>query len=199
MVSVHLNEKTQGKLNLYMQQLRRWNDAINLVARSDGEDWWQRHVVDSLQLFRYVRSSTRWVDLGTGAGFPGMVLAICASGQSMDTEFVLVESDSRKCEFLKAVSRETAVSTTIVNDRIESIAPLNADVVTSRALGSLTQLCKMAQKHMKPAGQAVFLKGSSLEGEILEARKTWNFKHKIEQSVTSQRGYVVVIESISRA
>lgn len=195
----NLSEETDALLNVFLVQLARWNRSINLVAKGGVSHWWHRHVADSLQLSRFVLGKSKWVDLGTGGGFPGMVLAIWASKLSVGTEFVFIESDARKCEFLRAVSRETGVRPTIINDRIERVEPLGADVVSSRALASLTDLCDMAHRHLKPSGQAIFLKGASVDSEVNEARKQWDFDLAVEPSVTSSDGSVVVIEGISRA
>ena len=156
------------KLDRYEALLRKWQSAINLVAPSTLADLRRRHFEDSLQLVPLIPAGARvLVDLGSGAGFPGLVLAL-ATG--LDTH--LVESDQRKAEFLRVVSRETSAPVTVHAKRIEQVAPFVADVVTARALAPLPVLLGHAARFAGPHTVAIFPKGRTAESELAAADLT---------------------------
>ena len=133
-----MDKDTQNKLKTYEALLHKWQDKINLVSSKTLNDSWKRHFEDSTQILEYLPAGTKTLfDLGTGAGFPGLVVAICR----LDLDVHLVESDQKKCAFLKTVSRETGVSVSVHNERIESVScETIPDIITARALASLPDL-----------------------------------------------------------
>ena len=171
-----VSRETLGRLETYQVLLARWNPRINLVARSTVDSVWDRHFTDSAQLFALRPADARvWADLGSGGGFPGLVIAILAAEAARALRVTLVESDQRKCAFLSTVLRETGVAATVLARRIESVPPLGADVVSARALAPLETLIGYAQRHLAPGGRALFLKGESLSAELDIARRSWRF------------------------
>jgi 16S rRNA (guanine527-N7)-methyltransferase len=136
------------------------------------------------------------VDLGAGAGFPGMVAAILSSGQGRNGHFILVEVDRRKAEFLRTVSRETKVPVTVIEERAEECLPLAADIVSARALAPLELLLSYAQRHLKAGGTGIFLKGASYQDEINTARRRYRFDVKSVPSITESAARVLVVRGI---
>ncbi|MFC4352330.1 16S rRNA (guanine(527)-N(7))-methyltransferase RsmG [Fodinicurvata halophila] len=165
-----VSRETLERFRIYAAKLEKWNQAINLVSRDTLGDLWRRHFLDSAQLLhclpRAVRPDTCWVDLGSGAGFPGLVLALMSAG-----EFHLVDSDARKCTFLREVSRETGTPVHIHNQRIDSLSLPTADYVTARACAPLPRLVDYARPLLRPGGYCLFLKGARLDEELTLLRK----------------------------
>ena len=192
-----VSRETVERLELYLALLRSWNSTINLVGKGTLDDAWGRHFADSAQLSRIANSRGRWVDLGSGAGFPGMVIAVLGK-ESGHCEVTLVESDQRKSAFLRSVARELDLSVTVIADRIEKIGALNADVLSARALAPLTKLLEFAETHLSPDGMALFPKGDKADVEIAEALEQWRFDCKKQPSMTDPRSSILVIGGISR-
>lgn len=192
-------EATVQRLGLHLSLLRKWNSAINLVAPATLGDVWSRHVLDSAQLFDLRCKRCRsWADLGSGAGFPGLTVAILAADGDPHLHVTLVEADQRKAEFLRTVSRETGVTVTVLAARIEDVPPLNADVVSARALAPLDLLCGYAWRHMSPSGRALFLKGARAEEEVEVSRKAWHFTLETVESVTDPSANVLRLTELRR-
>lgn len=166
---------TLERLQTLVALLRKWNPAINLVAPSTLADAWTRHVVDSAGLVDLVAAPTHWADLGSGAGFPGLVVAILLQERAPSTRVTLVESDGRKAAFLRTASQATGVAVTILNDRIEALPPLGAQVVSARALAPLSRLLPLAQRHLAPGGTCLFPKGARVAEELASVAGTWSF------------------------
>jgi len=193
-----VSRETLGRLETYQVLLARWNPRINLVARSTVDSVWDRHFTDSAQLFALRPADARvWADLGSGGGFPGLVIAILAAEAARALRVTLVESDQRKCAFLSTVLRETGVAATVLARRIEFVPPLGADVVSARALAPLETLIGYAQRHLAPGGRALFLKGESLSAELDIARRSWRFTQEIVPSLTDPSAAVVVMKDIA--
>lgn len=185
--------ETEERLKTYHALLVKWQARINLVSPDTVKDAWFRHFEDSLQILRYL-SGTRLVDMGTGAGFPGLVVAISRP----ETQVTLIESDAKKCEFLKTVSRETRAPVKIYNERIEVVAPFPVDVITARALAPLAQLLSWVKPYadINPDLQMVFLKGESWQDEVRVSRETFNFNLEDHPSLTSPKGRVLIITDL---
>jgi 16S rRNA (guanine527-N7)-methyltransferase len=161
---------TKQKLQGLLDALARWNPAINLVSRTTIPVAWSRHVLDSLQLLDLSpQDATHWVDLGSGGGFPGLVVAIAAMDLRPGLRVTLVEADLRKATFLRETARVLSVSVRVEATRIEALAPQNADIVSARALAPLPQLWTYAERHLAPTGVALFLKGEGHGSESAEA------------------------------
>jgi 16S rRNA (guanine527-N7)-methyltransferase len=178
----------------YGDCLRKWQRAVNLVASATLPDVWRRHFLDSVQLWPYLPpSARRVVDLGSGAGFPGLVLAILGA-----PDVQLIESDARKAAFLQEVARITATPVTIHRDRVESVPPLGADVVTARGCAPLPRLLELAAPHLAPGGVCLFLKGRNVNAELTEALKKWNMRIDRFASRSDPRGVILRLEAVSR-
>lgn len=184
--------ETREKLERYAALLIEWNQKINLVAASTLPALWQRHFEDSAQLLSFLPpGSHRLVDLGSGAGFPGMVLAIMGRA-----DVHLIESIGKKARFLSTVAAELAPNVTVHNERIEKIKTLKADVVTARALTALPELLSLAKPFMGKDSLALFLKGEKADAELTEARKYWTFSVEKKESQTDPSGTILCLRDL---
>ncbi len=181
-LGLSFSEDVWRGLEIHVSALLKWQRSINLVARSTLDEVWTRHVVDSLQLLPLIPAGARTlVDLGSGAGFPGLVVAIARP----DLSVRLVESDNRKAVFLGEVARQAAPATVIVNKRIEAAAPDPADVVTARALAPLSQLLDWAHRFTTDPTICLFHKGKSIDDELTDAERRWMMTMDRVPSVTA--------------
>ena len=154
-----VSRETLAKLQVYADTLIKWNPKINLVAKSTISDLWDRHIVDSLQIMRHIPESAQHiVDIGSGGGFPGLVLAIASAEAHPKSSITMIESDQRKSAFLRTVLRETGVSATVLTERIEKAPAQSADVLTARALADLSMLLEFAEQHLKKRGHSLLFK-----------------------------------------
>lgn len=197
LAELNVSRETEQRLRDFVLLLEKWNAAINLISRSTMGQVWSRHILDSAQIFSYATSANRWVDLGSGGGFPGIVVAILAVEFAPNMKIILVEADQRKAAFLRQAGQTLGLSINVIADRIELIASLTADVVSARALAPLPQLCAFAKTHLAPDGAAIFLKGKSCDAEIADARKDWNFSLESHASITDPSAVVLVLKEIS--
>ena len=193
----NVSRETKLQLDSLVDLLEKWNSTINLVSKSSIRQVWQRHILDSMQVFNHGSTASIWADLGSGGGFPGLVVAILAKEKAQDMQVLLVESDQRKATFLREASRTLGLSTEIIPNRIEAIAPLLADVVSARALAPLSQLCFFATHHLKAGGRGVFLKGRSAAIEVAAAQKDWRFTLESYVSITDPDSSVLVLQGIA--
>jgi 16S rRNA (guanine527-N7)-methyltransferase len=195
--------ETIARLQRYAELLRQWQRVVNLVASTTLEDVWHRHFADSAQLFPFVAAARHLVDLGTGGGFPGLVLAILLadSGRAAPPRVSLVESNARKCAFLAAVVRATGIGATVAVDilstRAEAAATQaslrGADVIAARALAPLDRLLSLAAPLCTPDSVGVFLKGREVATELEVARTMWNFTAELVASRTAPGAHIVLI------
>jgi 16S rRNA (guanine527-N7)-methyltransferase len=182
------------RLSAYLAVLRRWQSRINLVGSSTLADPWRRHVLDSAQLAQLLPAGEpRLIDLGSGAGFPGLVLAIMTTARVR-----LVESDSRKCAFLFEAARIANARVQIDNVRSESLSPAICDVVTARAFAPLAELLGHAYKLLAANGSCVFLKGRNWRAELTRAEQSWTMRATPIQSRSDPTGVVLEIDDLSR-
>ncbi|NNE78797.1 MAG: 16S rRNA (guanine(527)-N(7))-methyltransferase RsmG [Silicimonas sp.] len=193
LANANVSRETLARLESYARQLTIWNKRINLVSPKSLDDLWQRHFLDSLQLLRVAPPWATWVDLGSGGGFPGAVVAIA----NPDRQVTLMESDARKCAFLRTIARETT-GFQVVNERIEDAEPQSADVVSARALAPLDKLLTYASRHLDPNGRAVFLKGRKAREEIEVALENWRFDCETFPSETDEEAVILSIGDIER-
>ncbi|BBK34704.1 16S rRNA m(7)G-527 methyltransferase [Stella humosa] len=190
----NVSRETRERLAIYVDLLGRWNARINLVSASTMADPWQRHIWDSAQLLPDALAvGGRMADLGSGAGLPGLILAIMGR-----PTVALLESDQRKCAFLREAARATATEVIILQGRMEALPPADATLVTARACAPLDRLLAHAMRHLVAGGTALFLKGRSADEEIAEARKTWTFDVHRRPSTTDPEACVLRLENISR-
>ena len=189
-----VSRETQARLDAYAALLTRWNARINLVAPRDLPQLWERHIADSLQLAPLIPPGvTRAIDLGSGGGFPGLVLAI-ATGLSVD----LVESDQRKAAFLREAARITAAPARVHAARIESLTLDPAQLVTARALAPLPQLLDLAAPLLAPGGMCLFLKGANAPSELTAATAEWHMEAETIPSRTGGGGCILQIRDVVR-
>ena len=181
----------------YHELLEKWNLRINLVSKSTMNDFWNRHLLDSLQIYRYIEQPEhqKVVDLGSGAGFPGMVLAI-AGVKNMS----LIESDSRKCAFIREVATKTGTIVKIHNCRIEKFQE-KADVITARALAPMPQLIDYAKNIINPNGKIILLKGQAWAAELAAAAEhlqKLNWQASAAESVTDPKSRIIKIDATKK-
>lgn len=191
-----VSRETCERLATYLDLLRRWQAAINLVGPSTLVDPWRRHVADSAQILPFLPRDTHvLVDLGSGAGLPGLILAILGV-----PEVHLVESDRRKAQFLREAARATGTSVTVHARRVEQVDdPIRADVVTARALAPLTRLLAMAEPFVGGSTRQIYLKGERAQQELAEARQEWHVSVDIHASRTDPTGAILCLRDVRRA
>lgn len=195
-----VSRETVATLRAFEAEVRRWTPAVNLVSRSTLEDLWGRHVDDSAQIFQACPTEARhWVDVGSGGGFPGLVVAILARELQPHTRVILVESDQRKAAFLRQTARKLGLEVDVHARRIESMPPLGADVISARALAPLPDLLELTFPHLKSGGVALFLKGARHSEEVSVARKSWIFDLDLRPSVVDPDAALLIIRKVYRA
>lgn len=188
-----LSETARQKLQTHLALLERWQAKINLVGGRTLADAWTRHVADSAQLYALLDDpAAALTDLGSGAGFPGLVLAHLGASNVR-----LVESDQRKAVFLREVIRETGTAAEVVAARAETLPPASADVVTARALAPLPKLLALAQPLLRPGGYGLFPKGRDAERELTDSHKSWIMNVERVPSATDPHGSVLKLTEIS--
>ena len=195
--AVDVSRETREKLELLERELRRWQAIKNLVGPATLDRIWDRHIVDSLQLLDLAPDARTWLDLGSGAGFPGLVLAIAGAERGLRVH--LVESNSRKCAFLRHVVRLAGAPATIHEARLEAVIPGfvgRAEVVSARALAALPLLLEWTEPLLKAGAIGLFPKGRDAEIELTEARKRWTFAADILPSRTDSEARILRITSI---
>lgn len=195
----HLPRDVRNNLKIYKSLLLKWQKAINLVSRGTLNDVWTRHIEDSLQLLPFLRGK-RVLDIGSGGGFPGMVLAVVSQNVEFLKQFEIsesfnvtcVDSDQRKMTFLSEVARQTSTKVDIISDRIENVEG-KFDTLTARGFSELKVLIKFAKKY---SNYGVFLKGKKVEQEIEDASKFFRFDYEIFKSITDESGRIILVYNI---
>ena len=191
-----LLKESEKKIYIYIDMLKKWQKAVNLVSNSSLQDVWNRHIVDSAQLFPLIPLSAKTLaDMGSGAGFPALVLAILnKNNQGSLEKIVLIESDLKKCLFLKEVVRSLSLPVQILNQRLETVQNLEADVITARGLADVQTLIKWGQPMMKPNTVCLFLKGENVKKEIPQEP----LPYKIEKikSITNSNSFILKITEV---
>ena len=193
-LGIDVSRETSSRLDHYRLLLEKWNLRINLVARGTLTQVVERHFVDSAQLITIPEKLPRtWVDLGSGGGFPGLVIAIILAERAPESQTTMIESDTRKATFLRTVLRETGVAGTVISKRIELADPQDAEVVSARALASLSSLLAFSRQHMAQSGSSLFMKGENWGKEVKDARKEWKFSCTPHTSKTNANAVVLEI------
>lgn len=197
--ATNVPRETLDRLRLYARLLIEWQERLNLVGPSTLPDLWHRHFLDSAQILNLTAERqqqlgrpARWLDLGSGAGFPALVIAIMGAGHVH-----LVEKSPRKCQFLRAVAEATAAPATIHEGRAEDLRLQGIDFITARAFAPLGRLLRLAHPFFAAGTQAYFHKGQSLDEELTEARKSWNMSLAIHPSITDNRGRIIRVEELT--
>ena len=191
------NTRQLADLTNFLGELERWNSQMNLVGPSALPVFWKRHALDSAQLLHVEHSAVTWADVGAGAGFPGIVLAILLKGRPGATVH-LIESMAKRVRFLDAVASNLDLPVILHHGRAESIAPpAQLEIVTARACAPLPKLFSYVQKLFHPGARGLFLKGRDVQSELTEARRTWTFDSHLIQSASDPSGFVVRIERLA--
>ncbi len=197
-----VSRESCARLEAYVEHLRHWQRRMNLVGAKTLPHVWARHVADALQLLPLLPRGLRHiVDLGSGAGIPGMVLAMVLGG---DVEVVLVESNVKKAAFLRYVAQEAAARVTIRNERIEAVdvaapVPAGAELITARALAPLPRLLDLAWPWLERGATGLFLKGQDVESELTEATRYWKMQVELIPSLTDEKGVILKVKEVERA
>jgi 16S rRNA (guanine527-N7)-methyltransferase len=192
----HVSRETLGRLKLYVSLLQDWNARINLVSARSLEDVWRRHVWDSAQLIDLIPVEAKSVvDLGSGAGFPGLVLGVVLAERG-GARVVLYEAIAKKCRFLDEVARRVGVPAEIRSARIEAAAPERFDIVTARACAPLAQLLSYAAPFQGKNTRNLFLKGQSVGAELTDARTSWSMRIEQHQSRSDPSGVILDIREL---
>lgn len=194
-----VSDQTRQALEGFVALLAKWNPTVNLVSPASLAEAWTRHIADSAQLLPLAGDRPTWADLGSGGGLPGMVIAILSREAVPDRRVTLVESDHRKAAFLREAARLYAPDTRILAERIEQAAPLNADVVSARALAPLDRLIPLVARHLAPDGMALLPKGRGVEAELASARRAWDFAVQSLPSRTDPQGAILQLTECRRA
>ncbi|MGD8325587.1 MAG: 16S rRNA (guanine(527)-N(7))-methyltransferase RsmG [Sphingomonadales bacterium] len=196
---VDVSRETLGKIEHYVALLEKWQKRINLIGPSTFDIIWQRHIWDSVQLLEYFPTageSKNVLDIGSGAGLPAIILALFGPHH-----FTLVESDGRKCAFLRTVVRELSLGShvQILQKRVEQLAPKPFDFITCRAFAPLDKIMEYSTPFAHKKTQWVLLKGQDVEEELTKAAISWNMRWKTYPSQSDSRGSILVIKGVVRA
>lgn len=198
LAGLDVSRETSHRLESLTALLLKWNPAINLVAKSTVADAWTRHILDSAQIYRLAPEVVaHWADLGSGGGFPGLVIACLAKELDPQRKMTLVESDQRKATFLRQAARQLDLSVTVLAQRIEEIPALQADVLSARALAALPQLCTFAHRHLASDGLALFPKGAQYRAELTDAGREWQFDLNVVPSETDPAAVILAMKAIA--
>lgn len=190
-----VSRETLARLKAYVALLETWNRKINLVGRSTMADVWHRHILDSAQIAPLIQAGAKTlVDLGTGAGLPGLILSVLNSPLAVH----LVESDSRKCAFLREAVRVTQSPAIVHESRIERVSLPAPDVIVARACASLSDLLDLAENLLSIHTTCIFLKGAQAEQELTVARTRWKMQLRQVQSRTDPLGRILVMTEVAR-
>ena len=183
-------------LAVFLDRLTEANAVMNLVGPDSLPDFWNRHAFDSAQLLDLAPEARTWADLGAGAGFPGVVLAILLKGRA-DAHVWLIDSLQKRCRFLQTIVDELDLPATVVWGRAEE-QEIKVDVVTARAVAPLEKLLGYAQPYLKRGAQGLFLKGEKAEAELQEARKVWQVDADLSVSRSDPRGRILTVRTLRR-
>lgn len=188
----YVSHETEEKLTWYVDLLLKWNKKINLISESTVEDLWMRHILDSAQIIRFIVDKSQTIlDIGSGAGLPGIVLNI------LGIENVwLVDSDQRKCSFLMEVSRLLELKAQVINNRIEKVEEVNIKIITCRGFTSINNIFIQTQKIKRD--KMLLFKGKNYKNEIAEALQKWDFEYITYPSITNCSSYILDITNVRK-
>jgi 16S rRNA (guanine527-N7)-methyltransferase len=198
-----VSRETREALETHLNMLERWAPRLNLVGPGQLSDYWRRHALDCAQLVTHAPMSRRWLDLGAGAGFPGITIACCLIGQE-GAQVDLVESNSKKAAFLREAIRAIGAPASVHPIRADEAvkrAVANSktyDVITARAFAPLARIIDAAAPALQSGAIGLFLKGEGVESELEEARKDWALSYKILPSLSDPRGRIVLVDGAER-
>jgi 16S rRNA (guanine527-N7)-methyltransferase len=185
----NVSRETLSRISQYQELLISENENLNLIGKSTIEDFYNRHILDSLQLLKFIKNkSIPLIDLGTGAGIPGIILSIAGI-----SEVILIESKTKKCNFLENASKISNNSIKIINSRIEEIENLGIVNITARAFAPLEKIFKTSYDLLTTANQIILLKGQNINEEVKIAKKNWKFNLKLYDSIAARDSKIIEI------
>lgn len=193
---LNVSRETMDDLARFGALVSQWTARINLISPASIPDIWNRHILDSAQLFDLAKDGRTWIDLGSGGGFPGIVVAIIARELQPTWRFNLVESDQRKTAFLRKAAQELGLVLHLHATRAESLKQMKAQTLTARALAPLSDLLSLVHRHLEPGGHAILPKGARAQAEIDEARASWSFDLDVIPSRTDPAAQILLIENL---
>lgn len=197
---VNVSRETIEGLEHFAALIEKWTAKINLISKGSLSDLWDRHILDSAQLLKICpRNIHNWLDLGSGGGLPGVVVAILAKELIPMLTMTMVESDKRKSVFLRTAIRELDLNATVLNARIEKLPPVRVDVISARALAELDVLLAFAEPHLTKNTVCLFQKGEKWEKELSKAQQSWSFQCDITKSKTQLGAIILKLGEVSRA
>ena len=197
---LNVSRETYGALKAYQLLLEKWTTRINLISKSTRENVWARHICDSAQVMGLAsKHAAHWIDIGSGGGFPGLVVAILAKEFNPQLRVTLIESDERKAVFLRTVVRELQLNAMVQAKRIEAVGPLRADVISARALADLNDLLRLTHPFMSQNTQCLFMKGKNWSKEVKEAEKSWQFQAERFISKTNHEAVILSVRNVTGA
>ncbi len=195
----NVSRETIACLVMYESLLKKWNNKINLVSKKSLSEVWNRHFLDSAQLISHCNPENRfWLDFGSGAGFPGVVLAVVLRDKGIKTDIVLVEKNKTKALFLEELKRRLGLSFEVICENIKEIKPLKADIISARAFSSLENLLLVSNYHGKKNSVSLFLKGKNIREELDKTFKMWFFQYDIIESISSTEGKIIKINNLQK-
>lgn len=195
---VSVSRETITDLEAFAGLVTKWTPKINLIAKGTVGQIWDRHIIDSAQLYQLAPPDfQKWVDLGSGGGFPGVVMAIIARECQPASSFVMIESDQRKAAFLRTAARELELPVEVLAQRIDEADPQHADVVSARALTALSGLLALVSRHLSPDGVCLLHKGKQARQEIDVAERNWSFQLEDRVSITDPEARLLAIQRIT--
>lgn len=199
LATYNVSRETIEKLKNYEALVLEWNGYFNLISKSSVDCIWERHILDSVQLYEFIEKDCLILyDFGSGAGFPAIVLAIIAKEKNPNLKITLIESIKKKANFLNEVKNKLDLNIEIINDRIENIERKNVDIITSRAMASLDKLLEYAKPFCSKKTQLIFPKGIKWKDELNEAEKKWTFNYNVINSKTDDTGRILQISNLRR-
>lgn len=193
----NVSRETLLRLDRYYQELKLWANRINLVSKSTLDDFWTRHALDSAQVIDVAGGELKsFIDMGTGAGFPGLILATLISQKHQDYDICLVDTNSKRCAFLREAARLLDLKITIKNQKIEEVVPKKYDFVTARAFAPLNVLLPLSLPYSQLGARLLFLKGEDVENELKETSTNWDFCYKTTPSISHKLGCILEISEL---
>jgi len=196
----NVSRETMARLEDYAVTLIKWQKAMNLIASASVTHIWARHFLDSAQVLPLAPPDPgHWLDMGSGAGFPGMVCAIIGAEALPKTRWTFIESDQRKATFLREVARGAKVDVTVLAERVEDVPPQFADVISARAVAPLPRLLDLTHRHLAPRGICLFQKGAAHATEVAEAARHWHMSVDAIPSKTAPSSVILRISELSHA
>jgi 16S rRNA (guanine527-N7)-methyltransferase len=199
LLDLGVSRETIDRLEQFSALVLKWTKSINLISSKTADDIWQRHILDSAQIYQYSAENTgKWLDIGSGGGFPGIVVAILSSDAGRKTSYTLIESDQRKATFLRTAIRELDLPMRVLSERIDQAKEQEADVISARALSQLSDLLPMVARHQHEQTTVLLHKGQSWQQEIAEARKNWSFALSDYPSMTDPNARILKLNRIAR-